>query len=291
MVKIVKLIDWFLVMSKFKINFYWDDQKSCELEYVLYNNPVVNDFIKTVKQGSDIPVYNTSMTFTKSETVDAWCELYKIAKRIASTDIYDKTIGRLDPDIILNGWNQDTLNYLHNYVEEYEVILLSVGLDDLTNRWLGPDVSRFNDIIHNMENNQVGYNSSWLSFRMEPFLKIPLREEHMPYMEPGYRNRKLYLGYSEIGKTLFHMYRADDVQAAERLQSNPKAHITNEIFIPYFNDNFDEQGYNNWCISHAQGVDHRDPRQYKNFEIGELVDVSKDVIKRFNRIEVELIDV
>ena len=53
----------------------------------------------------------------------------------------------------------------------------------------------------------------------------------MELFKPGYRKRKLYLGYSEIGKTLWHMYEADDKQAAQRKQSNPKQSITNEIAL------------------------------------------------------------
>lgn len=278
-------------MYKFKINFYNMDNKTAELVYNLYDNPVVEKFIETVTYGNDVPVYNTSMTFSKSETVDAWCEMYKLAKQISQCNDYDLSIGKIDPDIILNGWDQDTLNYLHNYVEEYEVIELSKGISDDTKRWLGPAISRFNDIIHSMENDRVGYESGWLSFRMEPFLKLPFDESFFQYMESGYRSRKLYLGYSEIGKTLYHMYRADDRQAAERLQSNPKAHITNEIMIPYFNDILDEAGYNEWCLKYAQGVDHNDPRQHKNFEIGELENSDQYKLSKFDRLEVELIHV
>ena len=45
------------------------------------------------------------------------------AKKLLETDIYNDTIGKIDPERILNGWSQDTLNYLHNYVEEYEILI------------------------------------------------------------------------------------------------------------------------------------------------------------------------
>ena len=123
---------------------------------------------------------------------------------------------------------------------------------------------------------------------MDPFKKIPLREEHMELFKPGYNQRKLYLGYSEIGKTLWHMYEANDVQAAERKQSNPKQSITNEIMLPYFNATWDWNKYCEWCIQHAQGVDHEDPRQWGQIEIGYLANPDAYQIKPFDRIEVEL---
>ena len=276
-----------MIKYRFKINFFWKGHQNNSLYYNLYdNNAAVDDFVKAVKAGSDVPVYSTSMCFTKSETVNKYCELYQQAKKLLETDIYNDTIGKIDPECILDGWNQDTLNYLHNYVEEYEILIDKIS--DTENRWLGPLISKFNDNIHNLENDRVGYDGSWLGFRMEPFQKIPIRDEHMELFKPGYRKRKLYLGYSEIGKTLWHMYEANDVQAAERKQSNPKAHITNEIMLPYFNANWDWEKYCNWCEQHAQGVDHIDPRQWGQIEIGTLVDPYAYQIKPFDKIEVEL---
>lgn len=274
-------------MTQFLIKFHWKGKHNNQLLYNLYpNNPAVEDFVETVKHGSDVPVYNTSMVFSKSETVDKYCELYRQAKQLLETEIYNDTIGKINPEIILDGWNQDTLNYLHNYVEEYEVLIDQIS--DIENRWLGPLISKFNDNIHNLENDRVGYDGSWLGFRMDPFKKIPLREEHMELFKPGYNQRKLYLGYSEIGKTLWHMYEADDVQAAERKQSNPKQSITNEIMLPYFNAKWDWKKYCEWCIQHAQGVDHEDPRQWGQIEIGSLANPDAYQIKPFDRIEVEL---
>ena len=100
---------------RFKINFYHKGSFNNSLSYDLYNNCAVEDFVKTVEYGSDIPVYNTSMVFSKSETVDKYCELYNQAKQLTKTNVYDNTIGPIDPERVMNGWNQDTLNYLHNY--------------------------------------------------------------------------------------------------------------------------------------------------------------------------------
>ena len=58
-------------MTQFLIKFHWKGKHNNQLLYNLYpNNPAVEDFVKTVKHGSDIPVYNTSMVSSKSETVD-----------------------------------------------------------------------------------------------------------------------------------------------------------------------------------------------------------------------------
>ena len=127
------------------------------------------------------------------------------AKKLLETDIYNDTIGKIDPERILQ-WmeSQDTLNYLHNYVEEYEILIDKIS--DTENRWLGP-ISKSNDNIHNLENDRVGYDGSWLDLEWSR-PKIPIRDEHMELFKSGYRKRKLYPGYSEIGKTLWHMYEA-----------------------------------------------------------------------------------
>lgn len=274
--------------TQFKIIMNYKGQHAKTLVYNLYDNAAADDFVKAVKIGSNVPVYNTSMCFTKSETVDRWCALYSAALQITKTEVYNNTIGAIDPDVVLKGYSQETLNYLHNYVEEYEILLLQGKIDDITNRWLGPLISIFNDNIHNCENNRVGYDSSWLSFRMEPFHRIPLRPEHLELFTPGYTAKKLYLGYSEVGKTLWHMFEADDQQAAHRMQSNPKQAITNEIMLPYFNHNFQWQPYDTWCKEHAMGVDHNDPRQYGQIEIGELADPMDYDLRPFDQITVEL---
>ena len=156
---------------KFKINFYFKGNYNNSLTYDLYDNCAVDDFIKTVEYGSDIPVYNTSMVFSKSETANKWCELYSQAKQLTKTNVYDKTIGPIDPELVMKGYNQSTLNYLHNYVEEFEYLIGNIADEELA--WLSPIISKFNDNIHYMENDNVGFEGSWLSFRMEPFKKIP----------------------------------------------------------------------------------------------------------------------
>jgi len=271
---------------RFKINFYLKGSFNNSLSYDLYNNCAVEDFVKTVEYGSDIPVYNTSMVFSKSETVDKYCELYNQAKQLTKTNVYDNTIGPIDPERVMNGWNQDTLNYLHNYVEEFEYLVGNIDEEELD--WLSPIISRFNDNIHYMENDNVGYENSWLSFRMDPFKKIPLREEHMDLFRQGYNARKLYLGYSEVGKTLWHMYEAGDTEAALRKQSNPKNSITNEIFLPYFDTDWEWNDYCDWCEKHAQGVDYKDPREWGQIEIGSLVNPDDYKIQPFDDISVEL---
>ena len=277
------------VTTKFNIVMNYKGNHAKTLVYNLYDNAASADFVIAVTAGSDVPVYNTSMCFTKSETVDRWCALYADAVKLSNTNIYDDTIGAIAPSIVLKGYSQDTLNYLHNYVEEYEILLMQGKIDDNLNRWLGPVISVFNDNIHNCENNRVGYESSWLSFRMEPFQRIPLRDEHMELFSPGYNSKKLYLGYSEVGKTLWHMFEADDQQAAHRKQSNPKQAITNEIMLPYFNHNFQWEPYDSWCKEHAMGVDHTDPRQYGQIEIGELADPLDCALHPFDQIQVEIV--
>ena len=129
-------------MTQFLIKFYRNGDQNNQLLYNLYDdNAAVEDFVKTVKLGSDVPVYNTSMCFTKSETVDKYCELYNQAKQLTKTNVYDNTIGPIDPERVMNGWNQDTLNYLHNYVEEFEYLIGNIDEEELD--WLSPIISRF----------------------------------------------------------------------------------------------------------------------------------------------------
>lgn len=272
-------------MKQFIVKLLWNGSETSRLEYNLYNSPVVDDFISAVHAGSDVPVYHTSMTFSKSEVVDNWIEMYKLAKKLAGFPAYNNRINF--NRCIEEGYSQDLLNHLHQFVEEFEVLDLQGEIADEYKQWVGPAVSRINDLIHNMENDQVGYRSSWLGFRMEPFQKIPLREEHLEYFQPDYAEKKLFLGYSEVGKTLKHMYEANDIDAAQRGQSNPKAHITNEVMIPYFNSRLDYDDYEEWCKKYS-AEDYTDPRQYCFFEIGELADPNRDEIRKFDSIEIEL---
>ena len=102
-----------MIKYRFKINFFWNGDHNNSLLYNLYDgNAAVEDFVKTVKLGSDVPVHNTSMCFTKSETVNKYCELYSQAKKLLDTDIYNDTIGPINPEVILQGWSQD-LSLIH----------------------------------------------------------------------------------------------------------------------------------------------------------------------------------
>jgi hypothetical protein len=272
-------------MTKFIVKLLYDGNENSRLEYNLYDNPVVDTFIETVNFGSDVPIYHTSMTFSKSEVVNNWVEMYQLAKKLAEFPAYSNSLQF--NRVIEEGYSQDLLNHLHWFVEEFEVLDLKGEMPDEYKSWVGPAISRINDLIHNMENDFVGYNSSWLGFRMEPFKKIPITQEHLQYFTPDYAKHKLFLGYSEVGKTLKHMYEAKDTEAAKRGQSNPKAHITNEVMIPYFNSKLNYPEYEIWCQQHTP-EDPTDPRQYCQFEIGELVDPTNTEIKKFNGIAVEI---
>ena len=61
-----------------------------------------------------------------------------------------------------------------------------------------------------------------------------------------------------------------------------------KLCCPTLNANWDWEEYCNWCEQHAQGVDHIDPRQWGQIEIGTLVDPYAYQIKPFDKIEVEL---
>ena len=84
------------------------------------------------------------------------------------------------------------------------------------------------------------------------------------------------------------MYEAGDTEAAERKQSNPKNSITNEIFLPYFDTDWEWNSYCDWCEKHAQGIDYKNPREWGQIEIGSLTNPDDYQIRPFDNITAEL---
>ena len=273
-------------MKKFVIKLMKNGSEVSKLVYNLYDNVVVDDFLRAVDYGSDVPVYASSLVFTKSHIVDEWVEMYQLAKKLSNFSLYSDRIQY--ERCFEEGYSQDLLNHLHWFVEEFEILFYEGKIPDEDCDWVAPAVSRMNDLIHSMEGNLIGEGTGWLGFRMDPFLKIPLRDEHLPYFQDHYAKDKLFLGYSEVGKTLRHMYEANDIDGAQREQTNPKQHITNEVMLPFFEDGpFDFDNYAKWCQTYST-EDHTDKRQYCYFEIGELE--SKTPLREFDSILVGVLE-
>ena len=77
----------------------------------IWNHEKIKESVKLLKN-NEIYRIGDAINFKKD---------HKVIQKLLSDDIYNDTIGPINPEVILEGWSQNTLNYLHNYVSSREI--------------------------------------------------------------------------------------------------------------------------------------------------------------------------
>jgi len=208
------------------------DGRKLELNYLLFENPVVQKFISLLK---------------KSLTPDGLCAMKNtvivkssmVAQREnAINRLRDLTLELSGKHWILNGWktwpdriDQSTLNALHYCFETFERENAISASSDICMSFAA--LNRQIHLVEGLLDNSCGFDSSCpkVFFSSEP-LTIEtevLEESDYDHIEIQLKPGRLYMGYYTIGKNFLTIYRQNDLSLVQQRKVAPQTRANTQI--------------------------------------------------------------
>jgi hypothetical protein len=284
---------------KFKL-----DNDIYSIKYRLYNNSITDKFIKIINYNNS---NNNAITQYTNLCINVG-DINEIKKNkydelIINIDLFEKENNNnitFKHKFSFDQLNQYNLNNLHTEFETYILrftqsdVLTNIknlkNQDNLINNCNMNNIvlylNNINNIIHNLEdvigcpNNSTyssGYYSSYLY--SEPYIKpilIDSNEYELFTIEHSWGD--LLLGYGTTGKSLFHLFKDDDIKLLkDGFNLSPQEYVTSNILGIFKNtpesyeDDF-KKWFDNNNINSSYGIDFNDKKNASGYiKFGKII--------------------
>ena len=263
-------------------DYYLDDEHTGTIRVQPHDNATARAFISAMRQTSgETTDVNHSFFRDKSEIVNSFLRLKEVVRLMNATS-YDR---KIEVDIE-SGLSPVKLAKLHQFFEDIGERIRSgtVGDVDFVECWTyGQEL---NHLIHRLEGSET--ESSWMQATFSPFTRIEMTDEILSEGKKDYQANRLYIGFAETGKNLWHGWIDNEIDLIKRGMVQPQRAVTSEFFFSLTDINMDWNSYEEWCIknnSSVYGYDHTDIKYYGKWEVGVMKhDYNKNTFPEYNKI-------
>lgn len=256
-----------------KITLYYKNKKTGHMVIEPNNSETAQTFIQVMANTDKIGTsFLHGFNRSKVEIVNDFLRLCELVKLINESSYDRKILVDMTKDFSLQ-----KLFDLHEHFEHLghrkrsnDPTLNLSSYEEIIN--LGCEM---NGLIHKLESGLTGGLYFQVLFAKPNIIRIPLNESVIGEAVTSYKNEYIYVGFGETGKNMKHIFEIKDVEVLHRKLVQPQRYILSEIFVSFYDECFDYDSYEKWCIENnadKYGYDYKNPIWYGKWEIGKIVD-------------------
>ena len=287
-----------------KIDFRSEGLENCYVYYKLLNNSVVDKFIEIINKANsevDVKAKYNSVSIDCGIIEELILDKYtSLMNNISKFESENNNGAVFENKFSLQDISQENLNKLHEEFEKYIIVFFKQSvLTNVENKHcykiekefnkviIDECLNNVNNLIHGLESllgskhtsNYFcqGFFSSSLINEKAKRKMIKLEDEEFKLFNVDYCYGDLLLGYGTTGKSLYHIFKDNDLSILEKgIKPSPQMYVTTNI-LGIFKDKeeYRYERFKDWFIKNdigKFGLDFYDNRNSHGYiKLGDLV--------------------